>query len=153
MKNLVLVCVLAVLFFSCGDKEKEIKALENAIAAIDTGTPAADTVGDRTKLLFKASGFEPGWTLEIYKKVIKARLNYGDQKFEFERLKQPNDSMIYWNNYEESFNIKNDSLGKGPFTFMLIKKPCTNSAGDVLSRQVKIFYDKKEFKGCGEFSK
>ena len=136
---------LALAFVCCNDKEKEIKDLENAIAAIDTGTPVVETkTENNSKLFFKASGTEPGWSLEIYADKLQLLLDYGK------------DSIIIADNFEEMsfdddykyshFDSKVEvSIEKGPFVH--------DGRGESFSKKVEIKKGEKIYRGCGEFVK
>lgn len=144
MKNFLLVIGFLIVFSGCGDKEKEIKDLENAIAAIDTGTSVATPKENTSRLFFKASGTEPGWSLEMYTDKLRLLLDYGK------------DSVIIADNFEE-MAFEDDykySHFDSKIEINVMKGPCVHDgSGESLSKTVVINRETKTYKGCGEFVK
>ncbi len=94
------------------------------------------------KILFKASGTEPGWFAEISELKIRLVVDYGK------------DSLIIDNkcaaiNEKEDYNY---SI-KENISISAINKPCTAASGDKADRQVTILFKGKKYTGCGSFVK
>lgn len=96
-----------------------------------------------SKLLFKASGFEPGWLLSIHTDKLKLISDYGKDSIlindDFNTLTKDK-AFTYSNNSNFSLNITN--------------KPCNDEAtGEKKDCSVSIQFKGKNFKGCGSFEK
>ncbi len=94
------------------------------------------------KILFKASGTEPGWFAEISELKIRLVVDYGK------------DSLIIDNkgaaiNEKEDYNY---SI-KENISISAINKPCTAASGDKADRQVNVLFKGKKYTGCGSFVK
>lgn len=94
------------------------------------------------KILFKASGTEPGWFAEISELKIRLVVDYGK------------DSLIIDNkcsaiNEKEDYNY---SI-KENISISAINKTCTAASGDKADRQVTILFKGKKYTGCSSFVK
>lgn len=96
-----------------------------------------------SKLLFKASGFEPGWLLNIHTDKLKLICDYG------------NDSILINNDFSKLTNDKVYSYSNNSnFNLNITNKPCNDEAtGDKKDYTVSIQFKGKNFKGCGSFEK
>ena len=155
MKNLLFYTLFAFAFVSCSDMNLEgSKTITNdgdTLAEADISLSKLDAIEalseidepKEDKILFKASGSEPGWIAEISQLKIRLLFNYGE------------DSLILDNkgaviNEKEDYNYIID----GKISISALNKPCTDeSSGEKMERQVVIAYKGKKHTGCGKFLK
>lgn len=120
------------------DVANEISDITKEMSAVEHLSKAGDS-----KLIFKAFGSEPGWTMEIYPTHIKMMLNYGQDSLwindDFTNA-DSEDGFVYSadnNNDKITIKIKNES--------------CTDeSKGDKHNRSVECLIKNKTYKGCGD---
>lgn len=130
--------------------DKAITQGGDTVAAVDISLSKVDAIEELSKIdeplvdkvLFKASGTEPGWFAEISQLKIRLVLDYGK------------DSLIIDNkgpliNDKENYNYSIDDN----VSISAINKPCTAASGDMADRQVTILYKGKKYMGCGSFVK
>ena len=130
--------------------DKAITQDGDTVAAVDISLSKVDAIEELSKIdepqvdkvLFKASGIEPGWFAEISQLKIRLVLDYGK------------DSLIIDNkgpliNDKENYNYSIDDN----VSISAINKPCTAASGDMADRQVTILYKGKKYTGCGSFVK
>jgi uncharacterized membrane protein len=157
MKKIILSGVVSLLFLvSCtqvnSNGEKTVTQGEDTVSGVDISLSKMDAVEElaamkeegTAKLLFKASGSEPGWTAEFYTDRIFIVADEGTDKITVKRknidLDQTTDVKI--------------NIGSSVVDDITIQnKPCTNMAGEKESRSVKMVYNGKLYMGCGSFVK
>lgn len=157
MKKIMLPCVVSLLWLaSCtqvnSNGEKTVTQGEDTVSDVNISLSKMDAVEELSnmkeegtaKLLFKASGSEPGWTAEFYEDRIFIVADQGTDKITVKRknidLDQTTDVKI--------------NIGSSVVDDITIQnKPCTNMAGEKESRSVKLVYNGKLYMGCGSFVK
>ena len=138
--------------------EKTITNGEDTVTSVEISTSKVDALntlseiseGEETKLVFKASGIEPGWLAEFYNNKLRLLVDYGkdsliilDQKFEGLDDKE---GFIFGVQGDKDLN-KNVGIN-------IINKPCVDAgSGDNKDRMVIVTYKGKTYKGCGSFIK
>jgi len=155
MKKIILPCFVSLFFLlSCtqvnSNGEKTITQGGDTVSDVDISLSKMDAVEELSnmkeegtaKLLFQASGAEPGWTAEFYTDRIFIVADQGTDKITVKRqnidLDQPTDLKI--------------DIGSSVVDCITIQnKPCTNMAGEKESRSVKMVYNGKLYMGCGSF--
>lgn len=95
-------------------------------------------------LLFKAAGFEPGWSIDIYNNKAMIVLDYGVDTLnlsdDFSGLKKG-----------ESFNFKG-KLNKKAISISISNSICSDEAtGEKKDAQVILMLDDKKYTCCGMF--
>ena len=103
---------------------------------------------EASKLLFKASGTEPGWFAELYNQKIRLVVDYGKDSLllehKFESLEKPEGCVVNINDTDANKNVK----------IQIINKPCTDAgSGDKMDRTILVTFKGKNYKGCGSFVK
>lgn len=161
----IFVSIGALLLVACtdvnSDSEKNIKSGDDTIASVDISMSKMDGLveaveelskeepSETSRLLFKASGTEPGWIGEIYSNRLRLIVDYGK------------DSLVIEDNYgdlkiEKEYTIAKASVtnGKSTALAMTIKKePCTAASGDKVNYTVSFKLNNKSYRGCGDFVK
>lgn len=154
MIKYTLTSIVALFLVSCTQvntsSDKAITQDGDTVAAVDISLSKVDAIEELSKIdepqvdkvLFKASGIEPGWFAEISQLKIRLVLDYGK------------DSLIIDNkgpliNDKENYNYSIDDN----VSISAINKPCTAASGDMADRQVTILYKGKKYTGCGSFVK
>lgn len=139
--------------------EKTITQGQDTISNVEISTSKVDALNtlsemdeekQPSKLLFKASGIEPGWFAEFYTDKLRLVLDYGkdslimdNQKFEGLDNK---DGFI--------FGVQADKDVAKNVGINIINKPCVDAgSGDKKDRTVVVTYKGKTYKGCGSFVK
>jgi uncharacterized membrane protein len=137
--------------------EKTITQGDDTVSSVEISTSKVDALNtlaemdetEASKLIFKASGTEPGWFAEIYNNKLRLVVDYGK------------DSLILDNQKFDGLDNKegylleliDDSKIK-KYSFQIINKPCTDAgSGDKMDRMVVVSYKGKSYKGCGNFIK
>lgn len=138
--------------------EKTITQGDDTLASVEISTSKVDALNalaemdeeeEPSKLLFKASGIEPGWFAEFYNNKLRLVVDYGK------------DSLILENQKFEGLDNKdgylleliNDDKTK-KYSVQIINKPCIDAgSGDKKDRTVVVTYKGKTYKGCGSFVK
>ncbi|MES2762245.1 MAG: hypothetical protein V4677_08560 [Bacteroidota bacterium] len=130
--------------------EKTITQGDDTIGEVDISLSKMDAVEElsnieepaNNKILFKASGTEPGWFAEISQTQIRLVLDYGKDSL----ITENQGALI---NEENDYNYTiNDNI-----SISALKKPCNTASGDKADRQVTISYKGKKHTGCGSFVK
>lgn len=153
MIKYTLIGLTALFLISCtqvnSNGEKNITQGGDTVGEVDISLSKWDAVEElskidepaENKLLFKASGSEPGWLLEISEHKIRVVVDYGKDSIIMENQGALiNEKLDY--NYVAS-NI----------TINALQKPCTSASGDKSDRLVTVTYKEKKYKGCGSFVK
>lgn len=101
------------------------------------------------KLLFKASGTEPGWFAEFYATKLRLVLNYGKDSLwiEDDFSKISNEATYQYS------KAKSSDGEKYALAIVIDSKPCTDVAGETANRSVSVKLNNKEYKGCGNIIK
>jgi uncharacterized membrane protein len=127
----------------------------DTVAEVDISLSKLDAVEElanieepkEDKILFKASGTEPGWFAEISELKLRLVVDYGK------------DSLIVSNKFEGLDNKDGYILAMGEndpktnLSLNIINKPCTAASGDKADRQVTVLFKGKKYTGCGSFVK
>jgi uncharacterized membrane protein len=93
------------------------------------------------RIIFKASGTEPGWTAQFNNHQLKLVIDYGK------------DSVVVDDSFEEvndekGFNYTNKEKA---LSILIVNKPCTEASGNKADRSVSITYKNTTYTGCGGF--
>ena len=102
-----------------------------------------------SKLLFKASGTEPGWFAEFYNNKLRLVVDYGKDSILINdtfNISESDKTYAYSKIVGE--NNKNSTV-----SVAFNSTPCTTASGDAANRSVSIKFKNKEYKGCGNFVK
>lgn len=163
MKKVILLTSTVFAFFACtqvnSNAEKTITQGDDTVASVEISTSKVDALNtlaemdeetQPSKLLFKASGIEPGWFAEFYSNKLRLLVDYGkdslimiDQKFEGLDDKE---GFI--------FVVQGDKDISKNVGINIINKPCVDAgSGDNKDRMVVVTYKGKTYKGCGSFVK
>lgn len=157
MKKIILPCFVSLFFLaSCtqvnSTGEKTITQGEDTVSDVNISLSKMDAVEElanmkeegTAKLLFKASGSEPGWYAEFYSDRVFVVAEQGAAKITVKRVN---------NDLDKEADVKID-LGSSLVDCITIQnKSCTNMAGEQESRYVKMVYNGKLYTGCGSFVK
>lgn len=157
MKKIILPAIVSLLLVaSCtqvnSNGEKTVMQGEDTISDVNISLSKMDAVEElanmkeegAAKLLFKASGAEPGWTAEFYADRIFIVADQGTDKITIRRENADLDQTA-------DLKIK---LSSGVDDCITIQnKPCTNMAGEKESRTVTMLYNGRQYSGCGSFVK
>lgn len=102
-----------------------------------------------SKLMFKASGTEPGWFAEIYDNKLRLVVDYGIDSLIMESKFENLDSK---DGYVLEMTVGTTTSQKN--TMQIINKTCVaDGSGDKMDRMVVVSYKGKTYKGCGSFVK
>lgn len=163
MKKYILLSSTLFAFIACTQVtttgEKNITQGGDTVASVDISTSKVDALNtlaemdeetEPSKLLFKASGTEPGWFAEFYNNKLRLVVDYGkdslimnNQKFEGLDNK---DGFI--------FGVQGDKDEAKNVGINIINKSCVDAgSGDKKDRTVVVTYKGKTYKGCGSFVK
>lgn len=141
---------LSAFFISCNsipentDTEIPLTKTDLLVSALEEEEPTTKT----NKLLFKASGFEPGWLIEIYEQKMRVILDYAS------------DSVFIEGNFSTikkgspfQFSSEIDKNGKKiSLTLSIDNQVCNDEAtGDKRDASVNLSLDKKNYKACGNY--
>lgn len=141
------------------ESEKNITQGEDTISSVDIPMGKTDAIVNAVeelsneesnapqKLLFKASGMEPGWFGEIYSNKLRLIVDYGK------------DSLIVNENFVDlkidnsyTYNHASASSNKANALSLTIKKEsCTATSGDKVNYTVAFRLNNKSYSGCGDF--
>lgn len=98
-----------------------------------------------TKVIFKASGTEPGWTAEFYPHQLKLHLNYGKDSLTIDdSFKEVNSEEGF--TYTKTVTVNNKETA---LKISIQNKACTDAAGNQADRSVNITYNNTIYQGCG----
>ena len=161
MIKYIFVSLTAFFLISCtqvnSTNGKTITQDGDTIAEVDISLSKLDAIEElayieepvESKLLFKASGTEPGWFAEFYTNKLRLVVDYGKDSLILEN--QKNEGLDSKEGY--LLELLNDTKTK-KYTFQIINKPCIDAgSGDKMDRQVEVIYKDKKYKGCGSFIK
>jgi uncharacterized membrane protein len=129
--------------------EKTVTSDGDTVADVDISVSKLDALTNLVeeevkkdeKIIFKASGTEPGWTAQFNKYQLKLVVDYGK------------DSLIVDDSFEDINSEKgfNYSNKEKSLSISIINKACTDAAGNKAARSVSITYNNKTYTGCGGF--
>lgn len=148
IKKMGLYSLIATWLCSCNPSENKNNnhhTQQENIPTKDTATSQAYTTNNQqlfqeidNKVIFLASGTEPGWILTLYKEKFLFVHHYGQ------------DTIIdkLTSTLQVPYSFQSDKL-----SFSIDKKNCIAISGDTLSYLVKIKYQGKELIGCGKMMK
>lgn len=143
------------------ESEKNITHGEDTISSLDISMSKTDALieaveelekadaNKSSKLLFKASGTEPGWFGEIYSDKLRLVVDYGK------------DSLILDDNFtdltiDKEYNLTKAMVTNGKSTALALsikKEPCIAASGDKVNYTITVKLNNKSYKGCGDFVK
>lgn len=163
MKKYILFSAAIFAFIACtqvnSNGEKNITLGEDTVASVEISTSKVDALNalaemdeeaEPSKLLFKASGIEPGWFAEFYTNKLRLVVDYGKDSLimdhqKFEGLDNK-DGYI--------FAIQGEKDLSKNIVVNIDNKSCVDAgSGDKKDRAVVVFYKGKTYKGCGSFVK
>lgn len=152
-KKFASIAVLAILFCQCEQIEKidaqmdaDSTDIANEIADLKSLGTLERLAKEEHKLLFKASGSEPGWTAEYYSDQFRLLANYGKDSLIIQNI-----SKYFDLDGGYSFSYKNTEAGNEIRLNVKIEdKECINAAGDKKPKTVTITFNDKVYTGCGE---
>ena len=158
MKQIFFGLLACVAFTACNnvrtEAEKNIREGGDTIAkanivtaskpvSADTLTPMAD------KMIYAASGSEPGWFAHIYPHKFRFVMDYGkdsliiNKDFSDMMMDEPKTFVVINNVDGKSNNLK----------VVLENKTCTDASGMASPQTVHIELNGKSYNGCGHFIK
>ncbi len=159
MKKLFTAIALLNLCFTCSEpktdeqSQKEDETTEIGLSKTEQIVEITEPVKEdvtASKLIFKASGTEPGWYAEFYNNKLKLVVDYGK------------DSLMITDNFEtitkpEAFAYSKAESSNGTkfaLAISVLNKVCVASgSGDKLDKTVEIKLNNKTYKGCGSVVK
>ncbi|HRG00405.1 MAG: hypothetical protein U0W65_01940 [Bacteroidia bacterium] len=157
-KRILLSGITVLCLYACtqvnSNGEKTITNGEDTVTSVEISTSKVDALntlseisdGEETKLVFKASGIEPGWFAEFYSNKLRLVLDYGK------------DSLILENQKFEGLDDEKGFIfktqGDKTIEINIINKLCVDAgSGDSKDRKVVVTYKGKTYNGCGSFIK
>jgi len=156
MKQITLSFIILLFISACtqvnSTGEKTVTDEKDSTSEIDISLSKMDAVEElsnvkeeeKSQLLFKAEGAEPGWTAEFYSDRLTMVLNYGKETVTIKRL---NNDL----NKKEDVKI---NLQSGASDFIIIQtQSCMPMSGEPSDKKVEITYKGTKYKGCGMFLK
>ncbi len=162
MKTMIICAFTAFFLGACTQVntqgEKTITQGDDTISSVDISVSKTGGLVDLVeeveksetpKLLFKASGTEPGWFAEMHTNKLRLVVDYGK------------DSLIIEDTFKDFESEKNfvyvkaiNENGKSAALSLAIKKEsCTAASGDKEDFTVSFKFNNKSYKGCGSFVK
>lgn len=159
MKKLIIAIALLNLCFTCSEPktdeqvQKEDESTEIGLSKTEQLVEITEPVKEEvvaSKLLFKASGTEPGWYAEFYNNKIKLVVDYGK------------DSLLINDNFEaiikpETFaysKAESSNGSKYALAISVLNKACiAPGSGDKCDKTVEIKLNNQTYKGCGSIVK
>lgn len=163
MKKYILFSSVLFAFIACtqvnSTGEKNITLGDDTVASVEISTSKVDALNALaeideevvpSKLLFKASGIEPGWFAEFYNNKLRLVVDYGKDSLIMDNQKieglDDNEGYI--------FSVQGDKDAAKNVGINIINKSCTDAgSGDKKDRAVVVTYKGKTYKGCGSFVK
>ena len=153
MKKLLCTAFVAITLCGCEQIEKidaqmdaDSTDVDNEIADLKSLGTLERLAKEEHKLIFKASGSEPGWTAEYYTDQFKLLANYGKDSLIIQNI-----SKYFDLDGGYSFSYKNSEAGNEIRLSVKIEdKECTNAAGDKKPKTVTVNFNDKVYTGCGE---
>jgi uncharacterized membrane protein len=153
MKRIVILLSVLLLSAACTQvntsAENTVTYGKDTLTNVNISVHKTDTVNTKisNKVLFKASGAEPGWFAEITQSTIKFVYNYGSDSLMIEnKIGKIQEGVAF--NY--SVGDKNTS---NYFNINSTIKNCNLMSGDVVNNTVSVQVNEKQFNGCGYFVK
>lgn len=162
MKTTIICAFTALILCACTQVntqgEKNIIQGDDTISSVDISVTKTGGLLDLAeevekaesqKLLFKATGSEPGWFAEIYSNKLRLVVDYGK------------DSLIIEDTFKDFENEKNfvyvksiNENGKANALSLSINKGvCTEASGEKQDYLVSLKLNSKSYKGCGSLVK
>lgn len=162
MKTTIICAFTALILSACTQVntqgEKNITQGDDTISSVDISVTKTGGLLDLAeevekaespKLLFKATGSEPGWFAEIYSNKLRLVVDYGK------------DSLIIEDTFKDFENEKNfvyvksiSENGKANALSLSINKgACTEASGEKQDYLVSFKLNSKSYKGCGSLVK
>lgn len=139
--------------------EKNITLGDDTVASVEISTSKIDALNTLaemdeevkpSKLLFKASGIEPGWFAEFYNNKLRLVVDYGKDSLimDNQKIEGLDDKEGY------IFVVQGDKDAAKNVGINIINKSCIDAgSGDKKDRTVVVTYKGKTYKGCGSFVK
>ena len=162
MKNIVLFSIALLILNSCtqvnSNGEKVITQGDDTVSSVEISTSKLDALNtlsemdeaDRSSLLFKANGSEPGWFVEFYVNRLRLVVDYGKDSLILENQKF--EGLDNKDGYV--FGVQGDKKVSKNIGINIINKPCVaDGSGNKMDRTVIVSYKDKTYKGCGSFAK
>lgn len=160
MKNYIIFILSFNILFSCtqvnSNGEKTITQGQDTLASVEISTSKIDALNTLSEMdeaetnlfLFKASGIEPGWLLEISEFKIKLVMDYGKDSVILD-----NKGGVINDKEDYHYEIQDKDISKS-FSVKAMNKPCIDGgSGDKKDRVVVVKYKGKTYQGCGSFVK
>lgn len=158
MKKIISISIIAFFLSACNqvnsNSSKAVTEGEDTLGNVDISLSKLDLVEElaaidepiESKLVFKASGTEPGWFAEFYENKLRLVVNYGK------------DSLILNQKFKDLDNAKGFAFSmadaKNTVNIAIDNKSCINpGSGNKEDRAVTIELNKIKYKGCGSFVK
>lgn len=117
-------------------------ALVNAVEEL-----SKEETPESPKLIFKASGTEPGWFGEIYTNKLRLVVDYGKDSLLIEdTFKDLKVDKTYTYNHASASSNKASAL-----SLTIKKEACTAASGDRVNFTVSFRLNNKSYSGCGDF--
>lgn len=154
MIKYILIGFTALFLVSCTQvntsSDKAITQGGDTVAEVDISLSKMDLVEElsnieepkENKILFKASGTEPGWFAEISELKLRLVVDYGKDSLIID-----NKGSVINENEDYNYVIKDN------ISISAINKPCTAASGDKSDRLVTVLFKGKKYTGCGSFVK
>lgn len=127
--------------------EKTVTSDGDTVADVDISVSKLDALTNLVeeeakkdeKVIFKASGTEPGWTAQFNNHQLKLVVDYGK------------DSVMVDDSFEDVYSEKgfNYTNQEKSLSIRIENKKCTDAAGNIGARSVSIIYNNKTYTGCG----
>lgn len=153
MKRIVILLFTLTVCAACTNvntsTENTITNGKDTITNVNISLYKTDTVNTviSNKVLFKASGAEPGWFAEITESTIKFVYNYGSDSLMIEnKIGKIQEGVAFG----YAVGDKNSS---NYFNINATIKKCNMMSGDVADNSVSVQVNEKQFTGCGYFVK
>ena len=133
--------------------EKTVTKAGDTVADVDISVSKLDALTNLVeeeakndaKLIFKASGTEPGWTAEFYRHQLKLHLNYGKDSLTIDdSFEEVNSEKGF--TYSKTISVNNKETA---IKISVQNKACTDAAGNQADRSVSITYNNTVYQGCG----
>jgi uncharacterized membrane protein len=162
MNKLIIWGITAFLLSSCtqvsSKSEKTITEGDDTISTVDISVSKTGGLVDLVeevekaespKLLFKASGSEPGWFAEIYNNKLRLVVDYGKDSLIIE------DTFKGFDNETNFVYVKSiiENKKANALALTIKKSPCVAASGDKAEFSVSFKLNNKSFQGCGNVIK
>ena len=162
MKTIIICAFTAFVLSACTQVntqgEKTITQGDDTISTVDISVSKTGGLVDlveevekaeSSKLLFKASGTEPGWFAEFYTNKLRLVVDYGKDSLIIE------DTFKDFSNeksfvYVKAINVNSKSSA---LSLAIKKEACTGASGEKEDFTVSFKLNNKSYKGCGSVVK